>query len=134
MRRYFYWLPVLTYMGIIFYFSNKPGSQISLPTPDYIAHGAEYFGLGFLTQWALRGWNKTNPAHRLTNPPGLGSYLGVLAFCILYGLSDEFHQGFIPGRSPSLSDLAADTTGAALAQICWWLWTYIHTRNSISKK
>jgi VanZ family protein len=33
----------------------------------------------------------------------------------LYGISDEFHQSFVPGRSPDRVDVAADFLGAALA-------------------
>jgi VanZ family protein len=36
----------------------------------------------------------------------------VLSF--LYGLSDEVHQMFTPGRSPDILDVVADTAGASL--------------------
>lgn len=35
----------------------------------------------------------------------------VLMISFLYGLSDEFHQWFIPGRSATLGDVLADTLG-----------------------
>ncbi|HEX3031204.1 MAG TPA: VanZ family protein [Bacillota bacterium] len=115
MRKYFYWLPVMIYMGIIYYFSSKIGSEISLPTPDYIAHGAEYFGLGFLVQWAWKGWISFDVPGEQSQGQATGNwlfnaYLGVWLFCVFYGVSDEFHQGFVPGRSQSLSDLVADGT------------------------
>jgi VanZ family protein len=31
----------------------------------------------------------------------------------LYGVSDEIHQRFVPGRSPDLADIVADGLGAA---------------------
>ena len=34
----------------------------------------------------------------------------------LYGVSDEFHQSFVPGRTASIWDLAADSIGVAIAQ------------------
>jgi VanZ family protein len=34
-----------------------------------------------------------------------------------YSLTDEFHQGFVPGRGPSLLDCGIDTTGAAIAML-----------------
>jgi VanZ family protein len=33
---------------------------------------------------------------------------------LLYGISDELHQGLTPGRTPDVMDLVADTLGAAL--------------------
>ena len=39
----------------------------------------------------------------------------ALAFCSLYGWSDEWHQSFVPGRYSSISDWLADTIGAALS-------------------
>ena len=40
--------------------------------------------------------------------------LAAVLFCILYGVSDEFHQSFVPGRTPDARDLVADGVGAAL--------------------
>ena len=31
-----------------------------------------------------------------------------------YGITDELHQGFVPGRDPSMKDIAMDTIGAIL--------------------
>ncbi len=33
---------------------------------------------------------------------------------VLYGLTDEFHQSFVPGRQPDFGDVIADGVGAAL--------------------
>ena len=35
-----------------------------------------------------------------------------LSFCILYAISDEIHQSFIPGRSCELTDILIDTSGS----------------------
>ncbi len=111
MLRYLYWFPVVVYMGIIYYFSSKTGAQISLPTPDYLAHGVEYYGLSWLFIFAWVG----SKAGKLKQ----GHWLAVL-FCFLYGVSDEFHQSFVPGRDASGLDLVADTAGAVLAQLVWF--------------
>jgi len=39
----------------------------------------------------------------------------VICITVLYGLSDEIHQYFVPNRSSSVYDLLADTLGAFLA-------------------
>jgi len=36
----------------------------------------------------------------------------ALMLCVVYALSDEGHQIFVPGRSASLYDVALDSTGA----------------------
>jgi VanZ family protein len=46
-------------------------------------------------------------------------------FTALYGLSDEIHQYFVPGRSSEWGDWLADVTGALLAQgflLAYWRW------------
>ncbi len=46
-----------------------------------------------------------------------GSLVVLLVTLIIaaYGALDEFHQMFVPGRTASLADLAADITGGLLA-------------------
>jgi VanZ family protein len=36
-----------------------------------------------------------------------------IAFCSLYGASDEWHQSFVVGRSSDILDWLADTSGAS---------------------
>ena len=43
----------------------------------------------------------------------------ALALTLLYALSDEFHQAFVPGRTPDLLDLLCDGCGAVLGLLCW---------------
>ena len=38
-------------------------------------------------------------------------------FCILYAMSDEFHQLFVPGRSGEIRDICIDSLGALLGII-----------------
>jgi len=41
---------------------------------------------------------------------------------MIYAISDEYHQSFVPGRSGNLADLVIDATGAAagLWLACLW--------------
>lgn len=41
-----------------------------------------------------------------------------------YGVSDEWHQSFTPGRSVEVADWVADTSGGALAVLLYrhWAW------------
>ncbi len=36
----------------------------------------------------------------------------ALMLCVVYALTDEGHQAFVPGRTPSLYDVALDSSGA----------------------
>ena len=42
-------------------------------------------------------------------------------FCLLYAISDEIHQTFVPGRSGQISDVILDTSGALLGIITAFL-------------
>lgn len=74
-----------------------------LPESDKIAHVAFY---AILAYFLLCGWcvdkNKTLRKKQA---------VVVLTFVILYGISDEFHQSFVPGREPSWYDVLADGVG-----------------------
>jgi VanZ family protein len=49
----------------------------------------------------------------LVRGPMAGRPYLALMLCAAYALCDEGHQIFVPGRTPSLYDVALDTTGAA---------------------
>lgn len=101
MSRTTYAVLSLLYMGVIYLVSAQPGSAVGLPSPwDKLAHLVEYALLGFLLG-------------RATERPGW-----AWALAALYGASDEFHQGFVPGREVSLWDWLADAAGAGLGS---WL-------------
>jgi len=46
-------------------------------------------------------------------------WLSIL-IAFLYGLTDEFHQSFTPGREPRIRDVAFDTIGASLSMLLIW--------------
>jgi len=107
LRKGFYlWGPVGAYAAFIFALSSLEGSQTPpfFPNSDKVFHGLLYLPFGFLTVRALR----VPLAGRW-----LGALLGSFFMVSLYALSDEFHQLFVPGRSFSLWDWAADLIGAA---------------------
>jgi VanZ family protein len=48
----------------------------------------------------------------------------AIAAASVYGVTDEWHQSFVPGRSTELADWISDTLGAALAVSLYagWAW------------
>jgi VanZ family protein len=39
------------------------------------------------------------------------AFLAAFAICVLYAASDEFHQGFVADRGPSIVDVMIDSAG-----------------------
>jgi VanZ family protein len=107
--------PAIGVMGIIFSLSGVPGDSIPLPdivNLDKVLHAGVYGILAVTVLFAL-------PEQKYLSHPWKMSLLVVL-FCLLYGISDEFHQSFIPNRCPSVFDLIADTGGGAVAVLIWF--------------
>ncbi|WP_164730827.1 VanZ family protein [Anoxybacter fermentans] len=92
---------LLSYMGLIFYLSSIPGSELKVETPDYILHALAFGGFYFFSTLFLLHQMKLKQ-----------SLLSGLFFTFLFALSDEAHQYFVPGRTPDLRDIAADLVGA----------------------
>ncbi|MBI2914848.1 MAG: VanZ family protein [Firmicutes bacterium] len=107
-RRILAWGPALVYAGFIAFGSSLPGGTVETRVPDFVLHGLEYMGLGVLTHLGFR-WG-------LGHTEARSALLAVLVSTV-YGVSDEIHQSFVPGRESSLLDLLADGAGATLAQL-----------------
>ena len=48
---------------------------------------------------------------------------------LLYGISDEYHQSFVPGREAGVADAIADTIGGFLG-----VWIYLFRQERIKNK
>ena len=114
MSRFLRWIPALIIMAVIFIFSSTPAADL----PNYgfwdtlVKKGGHITGYGLLASayWYGLGfdWKK-----------------GWLAWflAILYAITDEFHQSFVPGRHPSPVDvLLFDGGGAAIALVVRATW------------
>ena len=44
-----------------------------------------------------------------------------IGWCLLFAISDEIHQAFVPGRGPAPLDVLIDVAGAATAGYLWTL-------------
>jgi VanZ family protein len=109
-----FWLPPIGYMVAIFSVSNLPNPQIGGDMPDYVLHTLEYLLLALL----LIRLFLTNPLRQISAKLSItwrqACLLGML-LAMAYGITDEIHQYFIPGRHCSLHDVFADAFGSALA-------------------
>lgn len=73
-------------------------------------HAVEFFILGLMVQ---------NAVFR-SGGRGRGALAASLAICVVYGISDEVHQIFVPGRVFQLEDIAMDAAGSALGILAVW--------------
>lgn len=127
-----FWLPVLLWMAVIFtasadshsyehssrfvepllhwLFPNMPQETINIihHILRKCAHLTVYAILALLLWRALHLSNNHLPAWSW---PKVG---GTLLLVFLYAASDEFHQRFVPTRTPLFSDVLIDTAGGAI--------------------
>ena len=118
-------VPIVIIMGTIFLLSHQPGDTLHLPAmpgADKLAHMMAYAALAVTVLWFL---GKEGIAKRKS------TVLWTVLFCLCYGISDEFHQSFIPHRSVSGLDLLADTAGAALIAALWFYNARIQKKLSV---
>ena len=97
--------PPLLLMAVIFALSAQPGLDSGLGVWDDVlrklAHMVE-FGLLWALWWRALGYDGCAPAL-------------AVAITLLYAVSDELHQGFVPNRVASPADVAIDAAGVGLA-------------------
>lgn len=113
-------LPALAYAGVIFWLSSLPNPLPALTSrfSDKLLHAVEYAGLSGLLAVGV--------AHLRPSWVIRAALLAAL-LAAGYGLSDEFHQSFVPNRDASLLDWAADASGALVGAMLavpflrrWW--------------
>lgn len=108
------WPVVVAWMGALFFLSSLPSppQTLAFDFGDKIAHAAAFGVLGCFLSFA-----------RLPYPLGsLNRVMLVTVLVIAYGVSDEFHQSFVPGRDSSATDIVADGIGGFVtAFVVVWL-------------
>lgn len=124
------WTLVILWMMLIFYFSSQvatdsngmstgitvhirkliiwvlPTLDVSIETLNHFirksAHFLVYFGLGFLLK----------NAYQVSGYINIKGSVYALIVSVLYAISDEVHQMFVPGRGPGIKDVFIDSIGA----------------------
>jgi VanZ family protein len=110
-KKFLYWLPAILWMTVIFSFSSRPSLHASdFQLQDFLikksAHFVEYFLLLLITMFSL------SRANGLT---GKKLIFTSLFICLIYAISDEFHQTFVPGRDGRPRDAMIDFGGSLTA-------------------
>ena len=107
MKRWlFLWGPAVAQMVLIFAISSLHEAPLPPSVTDHEGHSLGYAILAALMFRAFAG----------------GSWKGVtwrsgslaVVFSVVYGLTDEFHQRFVAGRTAAWDDVQADGYGAVI--------------------
>ena len=106
------WGPVVAYMALIFALSATDSPPSPAQVDDKAQHFLGYGGLGVLALRATAGGALSG----LT----AGTALAAWALAAAYGVTDEYHQRFVPGRTADVADVLADATGAAIGVLAAW--------------
>ncbi|OGM25255.1 hypothetical protein A2715_04380 [Candidatus Woesebacteria bacterium RIFCSPHIGHO2_01_FULL_39_32] len=109
------WAPPIVWMVLIFSFSSLATNPVSvIHWKDFIVkktgHVLIYAILTILIYRAFR----EGRTHRKK-----AAFYSIF-FAVAYGISDEYHQSFTPGRDPQMRDVIFDTIGSILAIYIVW--------------
>ncbi len=110
-----YWFATAGYMAFIYFLSSRhfPVPHFFPANFDKLAHILIYIPLAFFFFISL---SKT----------GLNKYVFLISFMLagIYGITDELHQYFVPGREAAAGDAVADFFGAFLGSFGAFLGKY----------
>ena len=117
------WGPVVGYCTLIFMLSAQHNlAPPQFPSSDKIAHFLEYGMLGLLwARAATRSWPYM-PLRPLL--------LSTVLFTGLYGVTDEWHQLYVPGRSSDWRDAVADVCGGTIGGLSYLVTLRLVTKSA----
>lgn len=127
-------VPVLM-MAVLYWLSSLPGTPLPddpelyalfywiSPSLQNALHVPAYAVLAGAWRWVLGAWLRSSSAQTI----------GACAIAVAYGVFDEWHQSFVPGRYGSFTDVALDVAGVALGL---WLaaWASRYMARSVAEK
>ncbi len=90
-----------------------PGMDLSMDRFDHVVRKNAHFLIYLmLAIWVFHALLKSRIY-------GLKSVFLAMGICILYAISDEIHQAFVPGRGPQLKDVFIDSAGALVGIVVY---------------
>lgn len=125
------WIPVVAWMGLIFYLSHQDGASstlqsglvldflqslgLSITEADMPAVAGLIRKLAHFTEYAILYFLLTRIPLKT---------IWCLVIVLLFSISDEWHKSYIPGRSGELFDVGIDLLGAFFVMILLRLEAY----------
>ena len=101
------WIPALVVMGVIFWFSAQSGEELPVFSwaDKIVKKSGHMIGYALLSFWYWYALGLQNNRRWL-----------AWLLAVLYAATDEYHQSFVPYRSPSIWDvLIFDNFGALIS-------------------
>lgn len=111
------WGPALLLMAVIFLFSSIPSKEM----PNFgefdlsFKKGGHMIGYALLAIAYLHGLRSTQPK----------AWTAAWLMAILYAITDEIHQSFVPGRGPWVVDVVIDAIGALIGLLAVSSWGFL---------
>ncbi|MXY24162.1 MAG: VanZ family protein [Acidobacteria bacterium] len=116
-RALWIWGPALVLTAAIFAVSHSSAPPFAGSVPDYWAHMGIYALLSAAVLHGLQRGDWRNVT--------LARVVVAVLLSAGYGLTDEYHQAFVPGRTPSARDVAADVAGGVVGAGGAWVWSIV---------
>lgn len=112
-------------MGFLWWSSSREPA----PTPQsdvraFLHNGAHIVAYGALCASVVLALRRHGAIGSIGRPVAAGG----IAVALAYGIVDELHQAYVPGRVCSVSDLLSDGMGAVLA-VAILGWAYVAGRS-----
>ena len=104
-RRIWAWGPALAYMLLIWALSSI-STQLHFEFVPFQDKGVHFLEYGMLAALLAHAMRNTWPAWR-----SLSVFALAVVITVLWGLIDEIHQAYVPGRSSDVRDVLADALG-----------------------
>ena len=105
------WALVAAWMAVVFFFSSISNLGVAARVPDWISHPIEYGVGAVLFCRALAGGRP--------GPLRLSTALTATLLATAYGVTDEYHQSFVPGRTSDFADVVKDLAGATAGSLIY---------------
>lgn len=111
------YVPAILWAALLFFLSSLPSTKIpdfGIAYEDLFLHFLAYSVFGVFLSLAASDADWQIRLRRVIFAALIG---------ILYGASDEFHQSFVPGRFPAVSDFCADSLGILFGCFVFVKWS-----------
>lgn len=136
------WLLFIFWLLLIFFFSSQNGEASSGVSNGFLKVIEDLLHISLSSSWckflirklahfsiylilALITINLVRQYRKIT----IKELILVSVFCLLYAISDEFHQSFVGGRSPQITDVLIDYFGAVIGTLIYKLYRLIRPIN-----